>query len=221
MPTPFNPGAARITAITNDSMMRITTQNPHNFVNGTFVILNIPNVNGFLPAAFISYPPPAPQNHLISGAITFVDPNNFTIDQESDSLSPFVNTQPAYAIPLTYICYANPSPEFQPAYRLITAITNARIATITTSFPHQFVTGTIIRLYIPQATGMGNLNQLFGTITVTSPTTFTIPLDTTNLNPFSLPGVYTSTNPQVDICALAVPIGEDSSILYAATQNVL
>jgi hypothetical protein len=221
MPTPFNPGAARITAISNAAMMQVTTQNPHNFVNDTFIVLNIPNVNGFLPASFIDYPLPASQFHLFMGIIQNVGATTFDLDQESQSLSPFVNTQPAYAIPLTYICYANPSPTFQPSYRLVTAVTNATQASITTSFAHNFSTGTIIRLMIPDATGMGVINQAFGTITVTSPTTFTIPIDTTNAGTFALPTSVQSSNPRVDICALAVPIGEDNSILYAATQNVL
>lgn len=125
---------------------------------------------------------------------------------------------------MPYVVYANPFPTFQPAYRLVTAITNALVPTVTTSFAHQYKTGLIVRFYIPTACGMQQLvrplNFIFPvyTITVTSPTTFTIPIDTTNFDQFLIP---VSTNPHIDIGAQVVPVGEDSSILTEATNNVL
>lgn len=115
-------------------------------------------------------------------------------------------------------CYADPNPIFQPAMRLISAITQNNPAVVTTTFAHQYITGTIVRLDIPIADGMQEANQLFGPISVLSDTTFSIPIDSTNFFPFSIPG---SPSPHVNTCAQVVPIGEVNKILAAAVQNVL
>jgi len=113
--------------------------------------------------------------------------------------------------------YANPNPLFQPAMRLITAITNANPAVVTTSFANQFITGTIVRLDIPFACGMQQANQLTGAISVITPTTFSINIDTTQFDAFVIP----TFNPQINTAAQVVPFAEINSILTAATQNVL
>lgn len=111
-------------------------------------------------------------------------------------------------------CFANASPTFQPAYRLITALTNANPVAVTTSFDHDFVTGEIVRIYVPTRYGMHEINHKVGTITVTGDTTFTVDIDTTQFTVFAEP--VTSFQ-----CAFVVPIGEVNSLLQGATQNVL
>ncbi len=118
---------------------------------------------------------------------------------------------------------AYPYPTFQPSMRIIAAITNAFPASVTTTFAHQYVTGTIVRLDIPTGFGMVQANQLFGPIEVTSPTTFTIALDTTTFDVFSIP-TYTLLPSMVVVSqqsATSVPIGEINNQLTAAVQNVL
>lgn len=115
-------------------------------------------------------------------------------------------------------CIAVMNPIFQPSMRIITAISNSNPAIVTTSFAHNYVTGTIVRLDIPPADGMQQANQFSGPILVLSPTTFSMPLDTTNFDAFAIPP---SPPPTVNTCAQAVPIGEVNSILTAAVQNVL
>jgi hypothetical protein len=101
--------------------------------------------------------------------------------------------------------------------RVIANITNAPIATVTTTFAHQYIVGTIIRLDIPPTGGMIQANQLTGTIlTIPSPTTFTVDINTTTFDAFALP----TPNPGWQDSQV-VPIGEDNAILIAATQNVL
>ncbi len=115
-------------------------------------------------------------------------------------------------------CYANPFPVFQPAMRLISAITNANPAMVTTTFAHQYNTGTIVRLDIPSADGMIQANGMSAPIVVNSPTTFFIAIDTTKFDIFSIPmmpGAHENT------CAQVVPIGELSSTLIAALVNAL
>jgi hypothetical protein len=115
--------------------------------------------------------------------------------------------------------YANPNPTYQPAMRVISNITNAAIATVTTTFAHQYIVGTIIRLDIPLSGGMVQANQAVGTIlTIPTPTTFTTDINTTTYDTFTTAtpvGIVGYQDSQV------VPIGEINDILTAATVNVL
>jgi hypothetical protein len=117
--------------------------------------------------------------------------------------------------------YANPNPIYQPAMRIITAISNSNPVSVTTSFAHQYNTGLIVRLDIPLNYGMQTLNQQFGPLTVTSPTTFTLPIDTSStmlFAPFAVP----ANNPGHNYTdAQVVPIGSISSDIYLATRNIL
>lgn len=119
--------------------------------------------------------------------------------------------------------YANPFPTYQPSMRIISAITNANPAAVTTTFAHQYVTGTVVRLDIPSGFGMTQANQQFGDITVTSPTTFTIAIDTTMFDTFVVP-TYTLL-PSGTVVSLqqaqCIAIGELNSQLNAALYNVL
>lgn len=115
-------------------------------------------------------------------------------------------------------CYANPNPIYQPAMRLIAAITNDNPAQVTTTFAHQYKNGLIVRLDIPPACGMQQASGMQGAILVTSDTTFTIAIDTTQMDAFAIPG---SPSPQTDICAQVVPVGEVNETLINAVQNVL
>lgn len=78
-------------------------------------------------------------------------------------------------------------PIFQPAMRIIAAISNSFPAVIETTFPHQYFTGTIVRLYIPNGFGMVQANKLQGTIAVIDPETFAIDIDTTLFDTFIVP----------------------------------
>jgi hypothetical protein len=111
---------------------------------------------------------------------------------------------------------ALPYPQFQPAMRIITAITNGNPAVVTTSFNHQYQTGLIVRLDIPENYGMQQANQLFGPITVIDNITFSIPIDTTLFDPFVVPlPALTLTQAQ------AVPIAEIAPELYQAVRDVV
>lgn len=114
-------------------------------------------------------------------------------------------------------CFSYPNPRYQPAMRIIAAITTTNPAQVTTTIDHLYLTGMIVRLDIPIGVGMEQANQLTGTIVVTGSTTFLINIDTTFFTPFVIPtlppfAAYT--------CAQVVPIGEVTSTLYAAVQNI-
>lgn len=107
-------------------------------------------------------------------------------------------------------CYANPYPAFQPAMRIVTAITQANPAVVTTSFAHQYSSGIIVRLDVPLANGMQLISGIQYPITVLSPTTFSVPADSSGFQAF--------TN---NVCCSVVPVGELNGQLTNATQNVL
>lgn len=75
-------------------------------------------------------------------------------------------------------------PTFQRAMRVISSITNANPAVVTTTTNHQYITGMIVRLNIPTGFGMQQVSQQQGVITVTGATTFQISIDTTYMDAF-------------------------------------
>jgi len=112
---------------------------------------------------------------------------------------------------------AIPSPTYQPAMRIISAITNANPAAITTTFDHDYTTGMIVRLIIPKGYGMLQANELSGSITVTADDAFTINIDTVDFDTFAAP----TSLPLSAQSAQVVPVGEVNELLSAATRNVL
>lgn len=82
---------------------------------------------------------------------------------------------------------AQPTPEFQPAMRQVTAITTTNPVSVTTSFAHNYFTGDIVRIIVPIGQGMQEINQQYAPITVTSPTTFTMPFNGNAWQPLNIP----------------------------------
>ena len=115
------------------------------------------------------------------------------------------------------MAYPIPNPIYQPAMRFISNITNANPAVVTTTQEHLYISKTIVRIDIPRNFGMQQINQQFGEITVLSPTTFSITIDTTFYDPFFIAPNYPYNAQQ----AQAVPFAENNSILTAAVQNTL
>lgn len=113
--------------------------------------------------------------------------------------------------------FALANPTYQPAMRIISAITKSKTAVITTTFDHDYVTGTIVRLFIPDGFGMTQADKREGVITVTGPTTFSIDIDTTRFDTFAMPALFPDSFQRAHV----VPIGERTNTLAAATMNVL
>jgi hypothetical protein len=122
---------------------------------------------------------------------------------------------------LSYILRGNMTNEFYPVSYLITAITNAQQATITTSIDHTLTAGQEVRILVPQIFGMYQIN---GTATdiVSVPTSnsMVVDADTTNFDAFVVP-IATNITP-----AQLIPIGQDafdgSANQYDdATRNIL
>lgn len=123
------------------------------------------------------------------------------------------------------VCIAlNQNPSFQPAMRVITAITNSDPVEITTMYPHQYHDGLIVRIDVAGGNGMYQLNQRYATITVTGDSTFTMPINTIDFDLFVIPEdpLFPGLPPAgVQVCSMAVPIGEDNEMITQATRNVL
>lgn len=99
-------------------------------------------------------------------------------------------------------------PTFQPAMRIITAITNAEQALVSTGsltfpagvititpFDHQYIDGMIIRLMIPWYYGMQQANGVFGEITVVNSFQFLIDIDTSRFDAFVIPPIVLVPDP--------------------------
>ncbi len=118
------------------------------------------------------------------------------------------------------VFYANPDPIFQPALRLITNITKAAQAVVTTSFDHDYISGVIIRFNIPRAYGMTELDSKTGIVTVLSDTTFSVDIDTREFNAFVNFDPTMGQWYEKNLAATTVPVGEVNSSLLSATRNV-
>lgn len=126
-------------------------------------------------------------------------------------------------MPNTPNYYAQPNPVFQRAMRNILSITQAENALVTTTFDgvnpgnHNYSTGLIARLYIPDGFGMTQADKREGLVTKINDTQFTITINTITFDPFVVPSYQPGA---FGTPAQVVPIGEINSILTQATQNV-
>jgi len=114
------------------------------------------------------------------------------------------------------VWYANPDPRYQPAMRLISSITKANPCVVETSFDHDYVTGLIVRLYVPKNFGMFQIDKQVGEITVLSPTTFSININSTHYDSFLAP----ASPPYYHKTATVIPVGNIQSNDNLAVRNV-
>jgi len=98
---------------------------------------------------------------------------------------------------------------FTPDRSMITNITNANPAVVTTSPAHGMQTGNVARLNVPLNYGMFQINNVVVSITRLSSTTFSCQLTqvppAVNLNTVDYPAFVTPTNPGFE--ASVIPIG--------------
>jgi hypothetical protein len=82
----------------------------------------------------------------------------------------------------------NPNFPWLPKATVISAITNANPAVVTTTTNHGYSDGLIVRVVLPfpyfSAFGMIQINGLSGPILVLSPTTFSVAINTLTFDPF-------------------------------------
>lgn len=118
----------------------------------------------------------------------------------------------------------NATDRFYPKSRYITAITKASSAVITLSVTHGFTAGQAVRIVVPAAFGMTEIDGLLGNITAvsTANNTITVDIDSTSFSTFAFP---TSATAATGVTfAQVVPVGETANGTYAnslddATDN--
>jgi hypothetical protein len=108
---------------------------------------------------------------------------------------------------------------FVPARKVISNITNAPRAVITTTVPHDYVTGEYVRIHMPLTSGMVQIAQQYAPIEVIDDTNFYIDIDTRTYAPFvtptPTPGIPYFQSPQ------CIAIGSVNDTLRGAVHNSL
>ena len=102
----------------------------------------------------------------------------------------------------------NATDRYYPRRRFITAITAANPAVITLSVTHGYTVGQQVRIIVPSAFGMTQMNGLLATITAisTANNTITTDIDSTSFTAFAFP---TSATAATGVTfAQVVPVGE-------------
>ena len=86
-----------------------------------------------------------------------------------------------------YPGYSQQQVHYNLIVRVIASITNANPAIVTTTEDHEYVTGMDIRFQIPSSFGMRQLNNINAQITVIDDVSFSINVNTTNMQSFAYP----------------------------------
>jgi len=111
--------------------------------------------------------------------------------------------------------------QFYPVSYLISAITNAQQATVTTTVGHTLTVGQEVRILVPEIFGMFQINNKAADIlSIPTPNSMIIDIDTINFDAFSVP-IATNITP-----AQLIPIGQDAldglgNQYDDATRNIL
>lgn len=99
---------------------------------------------------------------------------------------------------------------FVPCRQDISSISQSNPGVVVTTQPHGYLEGIIVRLVIPLACGMQQLAGAQVNATIISPTSFSIGIDTSGFDPFTVAGLQ----PPV-----VIPMGEQAFTLKNATIN--
>lgn len=114
------------------------------------------------------------------------------------------------------------SPLFYPSRRRITKITKASSAVITMSVTHGYTVGQAVRIVVPAAFGMVEINNLVGNITAINTNTssgnsITVDIDSTSFTTFAFPLSSTVAFTPAEV----IPVGEDTALANSLAVNVL
>ena len=100
---------------------------------------------------------------------------------------------------------------FVPNRQTVSDISRTNPGVVTTTQDHGYDSGLFVRFYFPIKFGMTQVNGNIYEITVLSPTTFEIDVDTTNFDTFAV--ISSSQSPQV------IPVGEVARTLSESIVN--
>lgn len=106
---------------------------------------------------------------------------------------------------------------FLPDVRNITSITQANPAVVTTSTNHGYSAGLYVRIVIPYPGSMPQIADQIFLITITGANTFSVPVDSTGFDAFTLaPILYGQREQQ----AQSIPIAEINSTFSNCVANI-
>jgi len=115
------------------------------------------------------------------------------------------------------------TPLYEPAVINILSISNTNPAVVVTTYDgitaaaNDYINGLIVRIVVPEWFGMQQINDRKGIITIISPTSFSITIDATNFDSFSIP----SLNPgNLQNAAQVIPVGEVTSQVTGSFVNI-
>jgi len=116
----------------------------------------------------------------------------------------------------------NFDPLFYPTRRFITSITQATQAVVTLSVTHGYQVGQSVRMIVPAAFGMVEMNGLLGDIVaintnVSSGNTITLDINSSGFTAFAFP--LSAAVPFT--FAEVVPVGEDTALALSSNVNIL
>jgi hypothetical protein len=116
---------------------------------------------------------------------------------------------------------------FYPNQKSIAAISQSYPAVVMTVTNHNFINGLVVRIVIPVASpnhyfvgpvsdrGMPQINGMVGEVTVLTPTTFSLPIDSTSFDPY----IPTLIPKDDEILGQVIPISENALTLTSVTKN--
>lgn len=117
----------------------------------------------------------------------------------------------------------NWDPLYYPTRRFITAITQASQAVITLSVTHGYQVGQAVRIIVPSACGMVQMNNLLGNIVAVDTATgnghnsITVDIDSSAFTAFAFPAAAAYPFRYAEV----VNVGEDSALAIADNVNLL
>lgn len=116
-----------------------------------------------------------------------------------------------------------PYPKYNPSKKLIASVTRDINALVTTTTEHLFNTGLIVRLLVPEACGMFQINQMTAEIIVVDAFSFTTGINSTNFDAFLIPPYLPTPGgvPQhYNTLAEVIPIGEGNEFMNSYPINI-
>jgi hypothetical protein len=105
---------------------------------------------------------------------------------------------------------------FYPARRFVVNISQAAQAVVTTSVDHNYTVGQAVRMHVPAAFGMIEMDNLVGNIVAITADTFTLDIDSSAFTAFRFP--LAAAIPFTP--AIVVPLGEEANA-FQSDPNLL
>lgn len=106
-------------------------------------------------------------------------------------------------------------PLYYPQHRFIANITQAASAVVTTTVQHSYYVGQKVRLVVPSAYGMTQMDGLSATVTAAATNSLTLDVDSSAFTAFQFPlPAIVPFSP-----AMVIPMGEDTAESLTTTQT--